>query len=96
MNEKKPYVYEAVLRTDPDSGGAYVPFPWDIRREFGKGRVKVLALFDGEAYTGSVVNMGVKNPDGSVCYVIGEPKAIREKLGKRGGDTLCVQIEEKE
>ena len=23
-----------------DNGGAYVIFPWDIREEFGKGRVK--------------------------------------------------------
>ena len=43
----KQYEYDAVLHEDPDSGGAYVAFPWDIRQEFGKGRVKVHALFDG-------------------------------------------------
>ena len=89
----KQYEYDAVLHEDPDSGGAYVAFPWDIRREFGKGRVKVHALFDGIPYDGSIVNMGVKNPDGSVCYIIGVLKSIRSKLNKRDGDLIHVIIE---
>ena len=96
MKEEKRYCYDAVIRSDPDSGGAYVPFPWDIRREFGKGRVKVRATFDGAPYEGSIVNMGVKNPDGTVCYVIGVLKSIRTKLGKGDGDTVRVEIEAKE
>ena len=67
----KQYEFDAVIVEDPDSGGAYVIFPWDIRKEFGKGRVKVHATFDGIPYDGSVVNMGVKNADGEICYVIG-------------------------
>jgi len=55
-------------------------------------RVKVHATFDGEPYDGSVVNMGVKNPDGSVCYIIGLRKDIRAKIGKRPGDTVHVII----
>ncbi len=35
---------------------------------------------------------GVKNPDGSVCHVIGVRKAIREALGKGEGDTIRVVI----
>ena len=89
----KQYEYDAVLHEDPDSGGAYVAFPWDIRQEFGKGRVKVHALFDGIPYDGSIVNMGVKNPDGSVCYIIGMLKSIRSKLNKRDGDLIHVIIE---
>ena len=89
----KQYEYDAVLHEDPDSGGAYVAFPWDIRQEFGKGRVKVHALFDGIPYDGSIVNMGVKNPDGSVCYIIGVLKSIRSKLNKRDGDLVHVIIE---
>ncbi len=89
----KQYEYDAVLHEDPDSGGAYVAFPWDIRQEFGKGRVKVHALFDGIPYDGSIVNMGVKNPDGSVCYIIGVLKSIRSKLNKRDGDLIHVIIE---
>ncbi len=91
MSEKK-YEYDAVLHEDPAGGGAWVAFPWDIRREFGKGRVKARASFDGIPYDGSIVNMGVKNPDGSVCYVIGVRKAIREALGKGEGDALRVVI----
>ena len=93
MGEGKRYEYDAVLREDPESGGAYVAFPWDLRKEFGKGRVRVRASFDGVPYEGSIVNMGVKNPDGTVCYVIGVRKAIRQALGKGEGDTIRVRIE---
>ena len=51
------YTFDATLHEIPENGGAYVIFPWDIRREFGKGRVKVHATFDGVPYDGSVVNM---------------------------------------
>lgn len=54
------YEFDAEIHEVRDSGGAYVIFPWDIRREFGAGRVKVSVLFDGIAYDGSIVNMGVK------------------------------------
>ena len=90
------YEYDAVLHEEPDSGGAWVAFHWDLRQEFGKGRVKVHASIDGIPYEGSIVNMGVKNPDGSVCYIIGVRKDIRLKLGKRDGDTLHVVITERE
>ena len=90
------FEYDAVLHETPDSGGAYVTFPWDIRAEFGKGRVRVRALFDGIPYDGSIVNMGVKNGDGSVCYIIGVLKAIRSKLNKHDGDTIRVVIEAEE
>ena len=93
MNEIKRYEYDAVLCEAADNGGAYVAFPWDIRREFGRGRVKVHAQFDGIPYDGSIVNMGVRNPDGSVCYIIGVLKSIRKNLGKRDGDRIHVVIE---
>lgn len=89
----KTYEYDTVLHETPDNGGAYAEFPWDIRKEFGKGRVKVNAWFDGIPYTGSIVNMGVRNPDGSVCYVIGVLKAIRKQLDKHDGDMIHVRIE---
>jgi hypothetical protein len=94
MNEKI-YEYDAeILSSVIGSGGAYVPFPYDIRDEFGKGRVKVHATFDGEPYDGSIVNMGVKNADGSVCYIIGILKEIRTKIGKKPGDMVKVTIRE--
>ena len=86
------YTFDAVLHEIPENGGAYVIFPWDIRKEFGKGRVKVHATFDGVPYDGSVVNMGVKDENGEICYVIGVLKAIRKQLGKKDGDTIHVTI----
>ena len=90
----KTYEYDAVIQP-ADKGGAYVVFPYNVRGEFGKGRVKVHATFDGEPYDGSVVNMGVKNQDGSVCYIIGIRKDIRAKIGKRVGDPVSVTIRER-
>ena len=96
MNEPGKYEYDAILHEDPDSGGAYVIFPWDLKKEFGKGRAKVRAEFDGIAYNGSIVNMGVRNPDGSICYVIGVLKRIRNALGKTEGDIIHVVIREQD
>ena len=86
------FEYDAVLREQEDSGGAYVPFPWDIRQLFGKGRLRVHAELDGIPYDGSIVNMGVKNSDGSICYIIGVLKSIRRTLDKKDGDTIHVVI----
>ena len=55
----KVYEFEATIHPVPDKGGAYVIFPYDIREEFGKGRVKVHATFDEHPYDGSIVNMGI-------------------------------------
>ncbi len=67
----------------------------DIRQEFGKGRVKVHATFDGITYDGSIVNIGVKKKDGSTCYIIGVLKTIRQQLGKTEGDIASVTIRER-
>lgn len=82
---EKIYEFEAVIEPAAERGGAYVKFPYDIREEFGKGRVKVHASFDGVPYEGSIVNMGIKNGDGSVCYIIGIRKDIRKKLENSPG-----------
>ena len=89
------YEYESLLYEAGETGGAYVIFPYDVRKEFGRGRVKVHATFDGEPYDGSVVNMGVKNADGSVCYIIGVRKDIRSLIGKRPGDKILVTVRER-
>ena len=67
-------------------------FPWNIREVFGKGRVKVRAEFDGIPYDGSVVNMGVKDEEGNICYIIGVIKAIRRQLQKQDGDVIHTVI----
>ncbi len=92
----KVYEYDGAICEIPEKGGAYVAFPWDLKEEFGKGRVKVHATFDGIPYDGSVVNMGVKNADGSVCYIIGILKSIRKELGKGDGDVVHVVVTERE
>jgi hypothetical protein len=56
--------------------------------------VKVHAVFDSVPYDGSVVNMGVKNPNGSVCYIVGIRKDIRAKIGKQHGKNVHVTIKE--
>ncbi len=94
MNEKI-YEYESMIYEADGKGGAYAKFPYDIREEFGKGRVKVTATFDGEIYEGSVVNMGIKNADGSTCYIIGIRKDIRAKIGKQIGDMVKITIVER-
>ena len=71
---------------------AYIMVPVDIRKEYGKGRIKVKATFDGEPCSGSVVNMGVKDADGNVCYIIGITKALRQKIGKTFGDSVEVEL----
>ena len=86
------YTFDATLHEIPENGGAYVIFPWDIRKEFGKGRVKVHATFDGVPYDGSVVNMGVKDENGEICYVLVGLKAIRKKQGKKDRDSIHVVI----
>ena len=91
MNNKL-YQFEAKIEPVPDKGGAYIRFPYDIREEFGKGRVKADITFDGEPYQGSIVNMGVKNDDGSICYIIGIRKDIRNKIKKQPGDTVAVTV----
>ena len=84
--------FDATLHEESD-GGAYVAFPWDLRTVSGRGRMRVHATFDGAPYDGSIVNMGVKNPDGSVCWVIGVTKAIRAAIGKHDGDSVRVCVE---
>jgi hypothetical protein len=93
---RKTYEFEAEIKKVPDIDGAYIEFPHDIKKEFGKGRVKVSAQFDGEFYNGSIVNMGIKHKDGSVCYIIGIRKDIRQKINKQAGEKINVIIKERE
>lgn len=95
LEQGKRFVYDEILHEVKDRGGAYVIFPWNIRKIFGKGSVKVHAEFDGLPYDGSIVNMGLKTSDGEVCYIIGVPKSIREKLQKKHGMKLHIVIEER-
>lgn len=88
MNEKI-YEFEAEIKKVEGIDGAYVDFPYDVKAEFGKGRVKVHAVFDKEPYDGSLVRMGTPN------HIIGIRKDIRAKIRKQPGDTVHVTIRER-
>ena len=88
MNEEI-YEFDAVIQKVPDIDGAYLEFPFDVRQEFGKGRVKVHAQFDGVDYDGSLVRMGTPG------HIIGIRKEIRAKLEKQPGDRVHVVLWER-
>ena len=69
--------------------------PFDLRERYGVGRMKVRATFDGVPYDGSIVNMGVKDDAGRICYIIGIRKEIRSALGKQAGDSVRVTLRER-
>ncbi len=85
----KVYEFDAELKKVPDLDGAYVEVPFDVKAEFGKGRVSVHATFDSEPYDGQVVKM--KTP----CHIIGVRKDIRAKIGKQPGDIIHVTLTER-
>ncbi len=86
---EKEYAFDAIIQKVPDMDGAYVEIPFDVKAEFGKGRVKVHATFDGVAYDGSLVRMGTPG------HILGMRKEIRAKLGKSPGDTVHVTLRER-
>ena len=89
MNEKI-YEFDAEIKKVPDIDGAYIEFPYDVRAEFGRGRVKVHAEFDGAPYDGSLVRMETPG------HIIGLRKDIRQKIGKQPGDMVHVVLWERE
>ena len=88
--------FTSIIIQNGDMDAGYIVVPVDIRKEYGVGRLKVEATFDGVPYSGSVVNMGVKDADGNICYIIGITKAIRQKIGKTFGDSVEVAITPRE
>lgn len=85
----KIYRFETTIHKVDGINGAYIEIPFDVKKEFGKGRVPVNATFDGEPYEGSLVRM--KTP----CHILGIRKDIRDKIGKQPGDTVSVTLEER-
>lgn len=56
-----------------DIDGAYIEIAFDVKAKFGKGRLPVIATFDGEMYEGSLVKMK------TLCHIIGIRKEIEPK-----------------
>lgn len=89
MNDKI-YEFDATILKVEGINGAYIEFPYDVREEFNKGRVKVHATFDGYPYDGSLVRMKTE------CHIIGIRKDIRSQINKQPGDKIHVTIKERE
>lgn len=87
---KKIYEFHAIIKKVEGIDGAYIEFPYDVRKEFQKGRVKVHATFDGIPYDGSLVRMKTAN------HIIGLRKDIRSQIHKQPGDQVLVTVQERE
>ncbi|MFV0352144.1 MAG: DUF1905 domain-containing protein [Oscillospiraceae bacterium] len=85
----KIYKFEAEIKKVEGIDGAYIEIPFDVKEEFGKGRVPVTATFDGEVYEGSVVRMGTPG------HILGVLKQIRQKINKQPGDLVSVTLQER-
>lgn len=86
----KKYEFDAIIQKVEDMDAAYIEFPYDVRKEFGKGRVKVRSTIDGVVYYGSLVRMKTE------CHIIGIKKEIRSMIHKQVGDVVHVCIQERE
>lgn len=86
----KIYTFDAMIKKVDGIDGAYIDFPYDVRKEFGKGRVPVTATFDGVIYKGSLVRMQTSN------HIIGLRKDIRAIINKQPGDKVSVTIQERD
>jgi len=85
----KTYEFDAVIIKNPDMDAAYIEIPFDVREVYGKSRVSVRAVFDGEVYDGQLVKMGTP------CHIIGIRKDIRARIGKQPGDSIHVILTER-
>lgn len=86
--KNKKYEFDAVIRKNPNLDAGFIEFPYDVKKEFGKGRVKVKALIDGIEYRGSLVKMG------GDCHWMGITQEIRKATGKNPGDMVHIVIQE--
>jgi hypothetical protein len=82
----KKYTFDAEIK-EGRGGGAYVVFPYDVEKEFGtNGKVPVNTAIDGVADKSALLRMGMPQ------HVLGVPKAIRDKLGKKPGNVVKIVL----
>lgn len=69
-------------------GGVFAEVPFDVQEVFGsKGLIPIKATIDGQAYQGSLANMG------GGCHIMPVLKEIRAKIGKQVGDSVHFVID---
>lgn len=51
---------------------------------------------NGKPYDGSIVNMGVRDADRNICYIIDVRKDIRSRMEKQPGDRVLVTVRKRE
>jgi hypothetical protein len=81
------HTFMAIIE-DAGDGGAYVTIPFDIEKVYGKKRVKIRAMIDGEPYRGTLIRMGTPN------HILLILKEIRQKIGKSIGDEVKIDLQE--
>ncbi len=81
--------FDAQLKQHEGLNAACIEPPFDVEAAFGSKRVKVLAIFDGHPYRGSIVRMGGK-------FMLGVTQETRCAIGKGFGDVVHVVLEEDE
>lgn len=85
----KQYKFEAIIKKHETLDAAFVEFPYDVEKEFGKkGQVKVRVKIDKADYQGSLVKMKYH------CHFIGITKEIRNKINKNPGDRVNIILQE--
>ncbi|HJS52849.1 MAG TPA: YdeI/OmpD-associated family protein [Pyrinomonadaceae bacterium] len=77
---------EVTLEKHPTMEATGITIPFDVEKVFGAKRVPVKATVNGAIYHGSIVRMGGK-------YMLGIPKAFREKAGISAGDHIVITLE---
>lgn len=90
----KVYTFQSAIWRNPESTSDYIAFPYDAKKEFGRGLVKVHATYDGVPVDCYIRNRGFRNKDGSIRYMMVIRKEMREKIGKTWGETVDVTVQE--
>ena len=82
----KKYTFDAEIK-EGRGGGAYVVFPYGVEKEFGtNGKVPVNSTIDGVPDKSTLMRMGMPQ------HILGVPKAIRDKIGKKPGNVVKIVL----
>ncbi|MCU0372473.1 MAG: YdeI/OmpD-associated family protein [Ignavibacteria bacterium] len=86
----KKFTFKTKILRHGEMDAHYICFPYSVKEIFKTGgRIPVKAKFDGEPYSGSLAPMGKEL--GHILILV---KAIRNKIGKKEGDSVRVEITE--